>query len=484
MNISQQESSNEVRVYEVGDSFMLIDTPGLFGFKEKFNADLQEMEKYKDITRKYVSEAHLVLYVMNSTNPIKESHKEELNWLFRILNLLPRTVFVLSRFDEVADVEDDTSYTQNLNIKRSNVEDRLREAIDVSDAEVAALSIVAVAANPFDMGLDYWLAHLEQFKKFSHIAVLQQATAQKIRSSGGSDAIVRQARESVIRDVLNKELPVAVENDQRLGTEVERLAGVSRHLNRQLGQAELQISEVRSGLRDFVSRYFSGLILQVKGLSLETFSEFYERKVGAGGVMMAASLQNEFERQLGGVNLELGRMRLSIDAEVNHFNTMVGGLGKQGLGYVIKGNFINSESVKLTRDGIVAAANALGFDLGKALNFKPWGAVNLANNINNVLVAASVIMEVYDIIEHQRKEKIFHETVREMVENFEHQRDELLSLINDESFQENFFPDFIALRGRADDVQEAIRTQTQQRAQFQAWRESGELIQLKMDEDL
>ena len=64
------------KVYEVDDNFVLIDTPGLFGFKEQFNADINAMEKYKDITRKYVSEAHLVLYVMNSTNPIKDSHKD------------------------------------------------------------------------------------------------------------------------------------------------------------------------------------------------------------------------------------------------------------------------------------------------------------------------------------------------------------------------------------------------------------------------
>ena len=104
MNISQAESSSEVQIYEYKDQLQIIDTPGLFGFKEKTNATSQEIEKYKDITKHYVSEAHLVLYVMNSANPIKESHTEDLKWLFRTLNLLPRTVFVLSRFDEVADV--------------------------------------------------------------------------------------------------------------------------------------------------------------------------------------------------------------------------------------------------------------------------------------------------------------------------------------------------------------------------------------------
>ena len=98
MKISQQESSNEVKIYRLGNDIELIDTPGLFGFKEQQN-EAGAIEKYKETTRKYVSEAHLVLYVMNSANPVKESHREDLQWLFRELNLLPRTVFVLSHYE-------------------------------------------------------------------------------------------------------------------------------------------------------------------------------------------------------------------------------------------------------------------------------------------------------------------------------------------------------------------------------------------------
>ncbi|MBI1509910.1 LeoA/HP0731 family dynamin-like GTPase, partial [Escherichia coli] len=92
------------------------------------------------------------------------------------LDLLPRTVFVLSRFDEVADVEDEQDYQSNLQVKRKNVAGRLREQIGLTDQEEAELSIVAVAANPFDMGVEHWLANLEQFKELSHIATLQTAT--------------------------------------------------------------------------------------------------------------------------------------------------------------------------------------------------------------------------------------------------------------------------------------------------------------------
>ncbi|AVJ24600.1 MULTISPECIES: LeoA/HP0731 family dynamin-like GTPase [Pseudomonas] len=477
MNISQQESSNEVKVYEVDDNFVLIDTPGLFGFKEQYNADINAMEKYKDITRKYVSEAHLVLYVMNSTNPIKDSHKDDLNWLFRTLDLLPRTVFVLSRFDEVADVEDEASYAQHLQVKRNNVESRLRESIDASDAEVAALSIVAVAANPFDMGTDYWLERIEQFKTLSHINNLQQATAGKIQSSGGSAVIVEQARKSVILDVLHKELPVAVENDQRLGEEVERLSGVGRTLSRQLDGAKGQIGEVRIGLREFVTRYFSGLIMRTEGLTQETFKEFFEREIGRDGVMVTTRLQNEFDRQLNGVSQELSRMRLSFDSEIDHFNTNVINLGKQGVNYVIKGNLINNGSILAARDGIVSVAKTLGVDLGKALKFKPWGAVNLAKNLNGILSVAGLALEAWDSYERKKREDQFRQAIAEMVDNFNNQREELLNMIQDVSFEERFFPDYASLDANAADVQVAIDTQKKLREQFREWRQTGELIE-------
>ncbi|GHQ49073.1 hypothetical protein VN1225_08620 [Helicobacter pylori] len=78
MKIDHQESSDAVKIYDIDNEIKLVDTPGLFGFKEKI-ADSGEIERYKDITKKYVSEAHLILYALNPSNPIKESHKDDLD---------------------------------------------------------------------------------------------------------------------------------------------------------------------------------------------------------------------------------------------------------------------------------------------------------------------------------------------------------------------------------------------------------------------
>lgn len=481
MNISQQESSDAVSVYNVGNGLQLIDTPGLFGFKEKINADSSAIEKYKDITKKYVSEAHLVLYVMNSTNPIKDSHQEDLQWLFRTLNILPRTVFVLSRFDEVADVEDINEYNENLNVKKENVVNRLKDLVNLDQDEADSLSVVAVAANPFDMGTEYWLDNLEKFKQLSHIESLQVATNEKVMINGGVESIVAEAKNSIVRDVLNEELPIAIENDKKLGQEVDKMLDVVDTMKVKLTKTQGLISDSRAGLRDFVTSYFADLILQVEGTDLETFNDFFQREVGDGGVVIASRLQSEFDRYLRSANLEVKSMASSFTQEVNHFNDAVLGYGKQGVDLLVKSNVINNTSVIAARDGIKSLASLVGMDLSKLLKFKPWGAVKAANAINGVFAAVGIAFEAWDSYKQVQREEKFQAAVKEMVVNFNNQRKELLELVNGDEFVSKFFQSFIELEQGVTELENNLAGRTEQRDNFHNWRMTGEKIKQEFE---
>jgi GTP-binding protein EngB required for normal cell division len=476
MNISQQESSDAVSVYNVSNGLQLIDTPGLFGFKEKINADSAAIEKYKDITKKYVSEAHLVLYVMNSTNPIKDSHQDDLQWLFRTLNILPRTVFVLSRFDEVADVEDVAEYNENLCVKKENVVSRLKDLVNLEQDEVDNLSVVAVAANPFDMGTEYWLNNLEKFKQLSHIDSLQAATNEKVASNGGVESIVIEAKNSIVRDVLNEELPLAIENDKKIGQEVDKMLDVVDTMKVKLTKTQGLIADSRVGLRDFVTNYFSDLILQVQGTDLETFNAFFQREVGDEGVVISSKLQSEFDRYLRSANLEVKSMASSFTQEVNHFNDAVLGYGKQGADLLLKSNVINNTSVIAARDGIKSLAGLVGMDLSKLLKFKPWGAMKAANAMNGVLAVVGIAFEAWDSYKQAQREEKFQAAVKEMVDNFNNQRKELLELINNDGFISQFFQSFIDLEKGVTELESNLAVRTEQRDNFHKWRMTGEKI--------
>jgi len=393
MRISHQESSDEVKIYDVGDDIELVDTPGLFGFKEQFNSDTKSIEKYKDITQKYVSEAHLVLYVMNSVNPIKESHKDDLNWLFRTLNLLPRTVFVLSKFDDVADVEDEQSYNNEANIKKTNVVNRLKDLINLNEQESSDLSVVAVAANPFDMGMEHWLNELETFKELSHIPLLQKATTQKIQNNGGLNELAIETKKSIIQDILHKQLPASQKLNEKINQEVDKLTEISKVINKNMFSLQPKISDAKIALRDFIAEYFSDLILQAKGTSLETFNHFYEKEIGSEGININTKIQNEFERQIGSVTLELQKIETNFNAEIESFNKTIKSYGKQGVNYLSKSKVINKDTVIATRDILVAGAKTIGLDIGKYLKFKPWGATKLANGAGAALAVIGLAIE-------------------------------------------------------------------------------------------
>ena len=476
MKISQQESSNEVEIYRLGNDIELIDTPGLFGFKEQQN-EAGAIEKYKETTRKYVSEAHLVLYVMNSANPVKESHREDLQWLFRELNLLPRTVFVLSRFDEVADVEDDWDYRENLKIKQANVAERLKNMLNLNDAELAHIKIVGIAANPFGEGAAYWLEHLEEFRKISRIQTLQDATRQTIEQNDGAESIVLQAQKSMVQDVLGRQLPIVRQKQENLNHELKQQAGAATHLDAALKKMAANIVNVRVKLNEFVIEYFNSLIRRVKGTDMTTFADFYNDNIGADGDILSARINQEFDRQCQAVSASLYRISIDFNHEVDRFTDSVGSdLASRSLSSLSRVK-INKTHVLAARDGIVSAGKMFGADLGQYLKFKPWGATNFAKNINGLFASLGLAMEVVDSYKKHQKEQEFRKIVAEIVSMLENQRKDLLDKLGSQNYIDQLFPAYQKLKEKIDAVEIMYSETDQRKKAFSDWQREGEIIE-------
>ncbi len=472
MKINHKESSDEVKVYDIDGKIELVDTPGLFGFKEKIT-DSGKIERYKDITKKYISEAHLILYVLNPSNPIKESHKDDLNWLFRTLNLLSRTIFVISRFDEEADIEDEKDYNKRFEIKKENVQNRLNELISLSEKEKEGLTIVAVAANPFDLGVEHWQKHKEEFQKLSHIKALQDATQKKIKENGGKLTIIEEAKKSVIQDVVYRQIPPAKQALQDINREMEYLNKTLEKRRKDIQDLNKEISQVRIHLREFIIRYFSDLILQVLGTSLETFNDFATREIGDKGINIETKVQNEFERQTQGIVNEIAKIETGFNADMSFFEKHAGALGKIGIDLLKQSGFINATNIKLARDALVATGKFVGIDL--ALKFKPWGAVNLAGSINKGLPLIGLVIEVWDSWKESQKIEKLEKAKEEMKSNFDGQKQEILALINDETeFKQRCFPVIFELEESFQELEESIKKTQEFSEGLEKWIKTGE----------
>lgn len=333
--------------------------------------------------------------------------------------------------------------------------------------------IVAVAANPFDLGVEHWLKHKEEFQKLSHIKALQDATQKKIKENGGKLTIIEEAKKSVIQDVVYRQMPPAKQALQDINREMEYLNKTLEKRRKDIQDLNKEISQARIHLREFIIRYFSDLIRQVSGTSLETFNDFVIREIGDKGINIDTRIQNEFEKQTQGISNEIAKIEIGFNADMSSFEKHAGTFGRIGIDLLKQSKFINATSIKVARDGIVAVARFTGVDL--ALKFKPWGTVRLASNLNKALPLIGLAFEAWDSYNKYQKQQEFEETKGKMTFYFDGQKQEILDLINDETgFKQACFPSVFELERSFQELEESVK-KTQECAQgLEKWIQIGE----------
>ena len=469
MKIAMTESTDDIREYNIGN-INLVDTPGLFGFKETANK-----EKYKDITKKYISEANIVLYVMNSDNPIKESHKEEIQWLFKDLNLLPRTVFILSRFDNVADIEDDNDYNGMLKIKKENILKRLKDFEVINAEESHKLPIVAVAANPFDEGIEYWLGKLDEFKKISHIDSLQNATSDIVKKNGGVDSVLLETQKSIIKEILELKIPLATVKLEKLDKEYKNLDNVIKEMEGELENLKFKIGFVKIDLKKFIEELFKDLILQIEGVTIETFYDFFERNIGSEWIVLNSKIENGINEKILEIENNLYILEKNFENEIDNFKefTQDDSLEK----FKIGSEMMKNANPGLTNTSIIAIRDFLKL----SIKFKPWEAGKIANYINKgVPIIGSILgigLEIWDSYSKKQQEEEFLKAKNKIKEDFDKQRKEYKNFIkNPEEFDKNVFKSYFKLGDNIAKLSNELSEKEKEKEIFKNWMEKAKAI--------
>lgn len=463
MKISQSESSNAVTVYDASDEVELVDTPGLFGFKESNISD-GIGEKYKEMTRKYVSEADLLLYVLNPSNPLKESHKEELNWLFRELKLLSRTVFVIGRFDMVADVEDDADYEQHLGIKKDNIKSRLKDLVNLTTEEEGSLSIVGVAANPFDEGISSWLERPDEYARLSHIGDLRLATAEKVKAIGGAEEAKRQTAVAILRDVTERLLLPARQAAQDSERQAAIAEGKAKEEQPRLARYQREAAEAQIALRREVVDYFGDLITEAKNTDIDSFEEFFDRKIGLDGVVVKAAITNMFTRELGPISQQLVTMSANFVAT----GSETGMLGK--VASKTKGVTVNNTMILKARDWVMPA-----------FKFKPYGAIKAARFANGALAGIGLVIEGWSMWRESQKTAKFANDRQAIVDDLNQQFKDILGQIDVPDFLSTYFPQIEAMQSLFSALSAAFAEARERNRRMQEWAQEADTLRLRFD---
>ncbi|GAA8177131.1 hypothetical protein NP0157_10230 [Helicobacter pylori] len=301
---------------------------------------------------------------------------------------------------------------------------------------------------------------------------MQDATQKKIKENGRKLTIIEEAKKSVIQDVIHMQMPLAKQAQQEIKREMEYLNKMIEKRRKDLQNLDKEISQVRINLKEFITMYFSGLIAQVAGTSLETFNDFVIREIGDKGINIETRIQNASERETQGVLNEIVKIGTGFDADLNFFEKHAGTLGKIGINLLNQSGFINATNIKLARDTIAAVGKFVGMDL--AFKFKPWGAVKLAGNLNKFLPLIGIAFELWDSYNKYQKKQELEKTKEEMKSNFEEVKEQMIEFINDEAkFKQTCFSGALELEKAFQEIEEKIKKTQECDQEFEKWIQTG-----------
>lgn len=457
MIIDSNESSNELAIYKpdnLPEKCEIVDTPGLFGDKERLD-DRGNTIQYSDITRKYISEAHLIFYVVDAVNPLKESHKDTVQWVLRDLNKLSSTIFIINKMDEVADLRDEDEFEERSKIKKDNLLGKLDRFIQLTDQEKKALNIVCIASNPNGRGLDFWLEKKELYGERSRINKLKAVTNQ-ILSSTARDSLIRKTGLDVVRDVILENLTLAEQQYNGIDLYIKDTADNIQTITYDLEQVGRKFCATKQNLLSELQAAENDVLGYLNTLSVETLGSFIESQIGGSGNDTGSKLKQQIEniclRHLSyttGIMKNVGSKiehQLSISEDyANSLEKMTLKFSTSALNRVAK---LPTGTIKV---GVIAARDAISGLTGASLKFKPWGATNLAGGIAKWAGVAGVALSLYSMWnEHAQRQKAEQEfpvirgQLKDLIQGHFSAVYERLS--DDQTALVNFAPEYIQYR--------------------------------------
>lgn len=400
MNIDMDESSDRLAIYVpegLPGKCEIVDTPGLFGDKQR-SVDGQQL-LYSDITRRYIAEAHLILYVVDATNPLKDSHFDIARWVLRDLRKLSSTVFVINKMDEVTDLTDATLYAEQAQIKRANLKSKLQRAAELTPAELEQLHIVCMAANPNGRGLPFWFGKPEHYESRSRIGELKAATAQVLQSNVPA---VLQAKTGidVVRELAVTKSAVAQRELDALAAFGEQNDESIKRIGKDMEKGRTDVKRLGAAMREELTNMENRLMGRLRPLERGELLPFLEDEIGyisatEVGFKLQLAIKGVVDKYFSQASAVTGRLNKEIDIQVAAGISFLEAVGSTAAGatkQMLQG--VSKLPPSVIKDGIFAARNALSSVTGMTYKFKPWEASKLAGSISKWAGPAGAALQV------------------------------------------------------------------------------------------
>lgn len=425
MKIDMDESSDSVAIYKpegLPEKCEIVDTPGLFGDKEK-EVD-GETVVYSDLTKQYISEAHIILYVVDATNPLKESHGEIARWLLRDLGKLDSTIFVINKMDEVADLTENQLFEEQARIKTDNLKKKLVRIASLNDSEVESLNIVCMASNPNGRGLEFWFGKPAHYEARSRINNLKAATQKILRSSVSGNLIAKTGMD-VVGDIVRQRVTKAHAQLKELEIFAQQRQHESERIASDISSGRGEVTRLAGELFEELQSMERQYLAKLRPLEMDGIRPYLEDELGYSekgmGYKLHAKIKLTVDHYFEQATLVANRLSDSISKELDTSESFLSSVSDgifKGVGKSISA--VSNVSPAAMKSVVFAARDALANVTGVVFKFKPWQATKIAGNITKYAgpagAAVTVGAEIYGAYKKHELEKELQETKSEISE--------------------------------------------------------------------
>lgn len=429
MNISMDESSDRLSIYKpegLPGQCEIVDTPGLFGDKEREIDGKQVM--YEDITKRYISEAHLIFYVVDATNPLKESHSEIARWVLRDLNKLTSTIFIINKMDEVTDLTDQALFDEQAVIKKDNLKGKLQRAANLSAVELDRLNIVCIASDPNGRGLPFWFNKPEHYESRSRINNLKNVAADILKANI-AEVLRAKTGIDVVQDIVNQRVMQARNHLNELNTFVEKNDEDTLRFRGDINQSRIEVKRLAGELYEELRLMENQLMSKLRSLELEDIRPFMDDELGyteeGVGYKLHLRVKMVVDRFFDQSTAVTQRLSDDIARQLNSSESFLSSLGEgafKSLGGTFKGiSKISPATIKAT---IFAARDTIGQLTGYVYKFQPWEATKLAGGLAKwagpagaAFTIGSDLWDAYKAHEREQEIKEAKESLAKMIKD-------------------------------------------------------------------
>lgn len=445
MKIDNDESSDEIIVYRsegLAEGFEFVDTPGLFGTKEK-EIDGKSV-RFSEITEKYLSEAHLILFICDAVNPLKDSHAFVIEQLMRKYHKLDSTIFVINKMDQASiDLSDDNDFARGAEIKKSTLIQRLKDTISLTPEEEAKLNVVCISADPDGEGVDKWLESPDEYKQYSHIIDLKEKVDAVISSSDRQQLQVETTNASIV-DITNSVSTEIQSFAQNIAVSLATAKEASDNMNLDLDLLQKDLTQNRRDMTNRFKEFKKQVIASIDGASIETINSVIEEEIGIEGKDITFYV---FNREVNQITKECSEANnVSINTRAENINKQAS-VQEQVLEKAAKGASEALKNVNISGETVKSIRNVIAKDY----KFAPWGAINLGAKATKVLNYAGkglgVALEVFKWAKDVRNQKRLSDTQSFLKAEVDKKMAEIYKAFDDDAvYYENFAPSFLKLQ--------------------------------------